>query len=104
MAGTYEDIDNLMNRQNSLLDQQKQEQNKIIDTGLEKTQNEVNRQKEEYEREATKTAKGLYTDYRKQSNPYGATAEQLASRGLNRSGYAESSQVNMYNSYQRSLS
>jgi DNA (cytosine-5)-methyltransferase 1 len=54
-------------------------------------------------REATKQGKALYTDYRKQSNPYGATAEQLASQGLNKSGYAETSQVNLYNEYQRNV-
>ena len=101
--GSYEEIDNLMDKQNTLLEQQKIEQNKIIDTGLEKVQNEVNRQKEDYDREATKNAKALYSDYRKQSNPYGATAENLASQGLNKSGYAESSQVNLYNNYQKNV-
>lgn len=103
MAGTYEDIDNLMTQQNQNLEQQQQVQSQIIDTGLEKTKNEVNRQKEEYDREATKNAKALYTDYRKQSNPYSATAENLASQGLNKSGYAESSQVNLYNNYQKNV-
>jgi hypothetical protein len=103
MATGYEDIDALMQEQNTLLDQQRAEQNKIIDTGLQKTQNEVDRQKAEYEREAVKQGKALYTDYRKQSNPYGVTAEQLASQGLNKSGYAESSQVNLYNAYQKNV-
>ena len=103
MATGYEEIDNLMQEQNTLLEQQKAEQNKIVDTGLEKTQNEINRQKEEYDREATKQGKALYADYRKQSNPYGATAEQLASQGLNKSGYAETTQTRMYNEYQRNV-
>jgi hypothetical protein len=103
MAVGYEEIDSLMQEQNTLLDQQKAEQEKIIDTGLQKTQNEVNKQKEEYDREATKQGKALYTDYRKQANPYGATAEQLASQGLNKSGYAETTQTRMYNEYQRNV-
>ena len=103
MATGYEEIDNLMQEQNALLEQQKAEQNKIVDTGLEKTQNEINRQKEEYDREATKQGKALYADYRKQANPYGATAEQLASQGLNKSGYAETTQSRMYNEYQRNV-
>lgn len=103
MATGYEDIDNLMEEQNKNLEQQKQVQNEIIDKGITKQQNEVNRQKEEYEREADKTAKGLYADYKKQSNPYGASAETLASQGLNKSGYAESTQTNLYNSYQKNV-
>lgn len=103
MATGYEDIDNLMTEQKANLDKQTSVGNQIIDTGLQKTQNEVNRQKQEYEEQANKTGKALYVDYKKASNPYGATAEQLASQGLNKSGYAESSQVNMYNSYQKSV-
>lgn len=103
MATGYEEIDNLMKEQNTLLEQQKAEQEKIVDTGLEKTQNEINRQKEEYDREATKQGKALYADYRKQANPYGSTAEQLASQGLNKSGYAETTQTRMYNEYQRNV-
>ncbi len=103
MANGYEDIHNLMEEQNKNLEQQKQVQNEIIDKGITKQQNEVNRQKEEYEREADKTAKGLYADYKKQSNPYGASAETLASQGLNKSGYAESTQTNLYNSYQKNV-
>lgn len=103
MATGYEDIDNLMEEQNKNLEQQKQVQNEIIDKGITKQQNEVNRQKEEYEREANKTAKGLYVDYKKQSNPYGASSEILASQGLNKSGYAESTQTSLYNSYQKNV-
>ena len=103
MATGYEDIDTLMEGQRSNLNDQRALQNQIIDKGIEKVQNEVTKQKEDYERDATKTARGLYTDYRKQANPYGATAETLASQGLNKSGYAESSQVNLYNQYQRSV-
>lgn len=103
MEEGYEEIDKLFAEQNANLEQQQTLQNEIIDKGLQKVQNEGERQKAEYEREAEKTAKGLYTDYRKQANPYGATAETLASQGLNRSGYAESTQTQMFNSYQRNV-
>lgn len=103
MATGYEEIDSLMEEQKGLLEQQKAEQNKIVDTGLEKTKNELERQKAEFDREATKQGKALYADYRKHSNPYGATAEQLASQGLNKSGYAETTQSRMYNEYQRNV-
>ena len=101
MATGYEDIDRVMQQQNTLLQQQEAEGNKIIDLGLQKAQAQVDKQKAEYEQEAEKSGKQLYTDYRKASNPYGANAEQLASQGLNRSGYAESTQTNLYNTYQK---
>lgn len=103
MEEGYEEIDKLFAEQNANLEQQQTLQNEIIDKGIQKVQNEGERQKAEYEREAEKTAKGLYTDYRKQANPYGASAEILASQGLNRSGYAESTQTQMFNSYQRNV-
>ena len=46
MATGYEDIDNLMTEQKANLDKQTSVGNQIIDTGLQKTQNEVNRQKQ----------------------------------------------------------
>lgn len=101
MAETYEDIDKLMNIQNKNFEQQTQLNNQIIDTGLQKTQNEVNKQKADLDTEVTKQGQALYQDYKKQSNPYGANAEQLASQGLANSGYVESSQVAMYNTYQK---
>lgn len=103
MDTNYDEIDNLMEKQNQNLQEQQKVSNEIIDIGLQKTQNEVNKQKEEYERDANKTAKALYADYRKQSNPYGAMAEQLASQGLANSGYAESTQTSMYNTYQKNV-
>jgi hypothetical protein len=39
-------------------------------------------------------------DWQKQSNQYGANAEQMAAQGLAGSRYSESSQVSMYNTYQ----
>lgn len=103
MAGTYEDIDNLMSNQNEMLDRQQELQDQIVDKGLQKAQNEVDRQKQELDETANKQGKALYQEYKKQSNPYGATQEQLASQGLNNSGYAESSQVRLYNEYQRNV-
>lgn len=103
MPTGYEEIDNLMNEQYENLDKQQTLQNEIIDKGIQKQQAQIDKQKADYEKEAEKTAKGLYTDYRKQANPYGATAEVLASQGLNKSGYAESTQTSMYNTYQRNV-
>lgn len=101
MATGYEDIDKVMQQQNTLLQQQEAKQNEIVDLGLQKTQAQVEKQKAEYQQEAEKSGKQLYTDYRKASNPYGANAENLASQGLNKSGYAESTQTQLYNTYQK---
>lgn len=61
---------------------------------------EIKQQKEQAHKDYTKEQSGAYTDWQKQSNAYGANAEQLASQGLLRSGYSESSKVAMYNQYQ----
>ena len=60
----------------------------------------VNQQKDWAKQDYTKEQKGAYSDYQNQSNQYGANAEAMASRGLTGTGYAESSQVSMYNAYQ----
>ena len=64
---------------------------------------EINQQKEQTKKDYTKEQMGAYTDWQKQSNKYGAQSEILASQGLNGSGYSESSQVNMYNTYQNRI-
>ena len=103
MATGYEDIDELMTQQNANLQKQQGLQDTIVDKGLQKAQNEVNRQKTEIDEEANKQARALFTDYQKQVDPYGVRAEQLQANGLANSGYAESSKVRMYNDYQRNV-
>lgn len=77
-------------------DKQQEIQNQQTDLVV----NELNQQKEQTEKDYLKEQKGAYTDWRKQSNEYGAEAEQMASSGLQNTGYSESSQVSMYNQYQ----
>nr|DAQ64087.1 MAG TPA: hypothetical protein [Caudoviricetes sp.] len=60
----------------------------------------VNQQKEQAKKDYTKEQSGAYVDWQKQSNMYGANAEQMAASGLAGTGYSESSQVSMYNTYQ----
>ena len=103
MAGTYEDIDNLMTKQNEMIEQQRGLQNTMVDKGLEKAQNEVNYQKQQIDEDVTKQGKALYTEYQKQANPYGATAEQLAANGLNNSGYSETTKARLFNQYQANV-
>ena len=61
---------------------------------------EINQQKEQAKKDYTKEQSGAYVDWQKQSNEYGANAEAMAAQGLANSGFSESSQVSMYNTYQ----
>lgn len=64
------------------------------------TVEQINQQKEQAQKDYTKEQSGAYVDWQKQSNQYGAGAEQMAAQGLQGTGYSESSQVSMYNTYQ----
>lgn len=101
--GTQSAIDELQTQQNDYLEKQQQLNDKIVDTGLQKTQAQVDFQKQMYEQDAQKTAKALYTNYQKEQNAYGSNAEAIAAQGLANSGYAESSRVSMYNNYQNNV-
>lgn len=60
----------------------------------------INQQKEQAGKDYIKEQSGAYVDWQKQSNQYGAGAEQMAAQGLVGTGFSESSQVSMYNTYQ----
>jgi hypothetical protein len=101
--GTQSAIDRLETQQNEYLDQQQKLNDQIVDTGVQKMQSQVDFEKQQYQQEAEKNARALYTNYQKEQNQYGANAEALASQGLANSGYAESSRVNLYNNYQNNV-
>jgi hypothetical protein len=61
---------------------------------------QINQQKEQAEKDYQKEQSGAYVDWQKESNRYGANAEQMAASGLTQTGYGESSQLSMYNTYQ----
>ena len=61
---------------------------------------QIEQQKEQANKDYTKEQAGAYTDWQKQSNKYGVNAEQMAANGLTNTGFSESSQVAMYNTYQ----
>lgn len=65
---------------------------------------EIEQQREQSEKDYIKEQAGAYADWKKQSDAYGVTAEKMASNGLTRSGYSESSQVQMYSDYQSRIS
>lgn len=89
----YENLSNTMQEQ---ADKNAQIQQENTDFAIEK----IEQQKEQARKDYTKEQSGAYVDWRKQSNQYGAEAEKMASAGLANTGYSESSQVSMYNTYQ----
>lgn len=60
----------------------------------------IEEQKARAEKDYQKEQSGAYVDWQKQSNQYGANAEAMAAQGMAGTGYSESSQVSMYNTYQ----
>ena len=77
-------------------DKQTQLQQEKTDFAIE----QIEQQKEQAEKDYTKEQSASYVDWQKESNRYGANAEAMASNGFVASGYGESSQVSMYNTYQ----
>lgn len=61
---------------------------------------QIEQQKEQAKKDYKKEQKGAYVDWQKQSNQYGAGAEQMAASGLTNTGFSETSQVSMFNTYQ----
>jgi hypothetical protein len=87
---------NLINTQKDYMDKQTEIQN----ANTEQTIKEINQKKDKTERDYLREQRGAYQDYRNQINNYGVNAEIRASQGLNNTGYAESSNVSMYNTWQ----
>lgn len=77
-------------------DKQSQLQQEQTDFAIEK----LEQQKEQTKQDYIKEQSGAYVDWQKQSNEYGANAEAMAAQGMANTGYRESSQVSMYNTYQ----
>ena len=77
-------------------DRQTELQKEQTDFAIEK----IEQQKDQAKKDYTKEQSGAYVDWQKQSNQYGANAEQMAANGLTNTGFSESSQVSMYNTYQ----
>lgn len=104
VQGTY---DNMINESQGFYQQQidasKEWANKQSELQQAQTDlaiEKVNQAKDQAEKQYTREQKGAYTDYQKATNQYGANAEQLATQGLNQTGYSESTRTNAYNTYQ----
>lgn len=82
---------------NKWADTQKKNQQAQTDFAIE----QINQQKQQAKEDYTKEQSGAYVDWQKQSNAYGANAEAMAAQGMTNTGFSESSQVSMYNTYQQ---
>jgi len=103
MATGYEDIDNFAKQQQSNLKAQETLQDQITDLGTQKTIDKLQYDQAKIDKQTNKTTSGLYTDYQKEVNQYGVQADAQARKGLANSGYAETSRVNLYNTYQKNV-
>ena len=99
-----DELDNLDKQVSQLYDKQYEQQQNIINTSTQQAVDELERNKQKAQQEADKTNKALYTDYQKQVNPYGVNAENLYEQGLAKSGLAETTKANYYNTYQNARS
>lgn len=74
-------------------------QNQQTDFAIE----QIEQQKEQEEQDYRKEQSGAYVDWQKQSNKYGSDAEKEAASGMSGTGYSESVQASLYNTYQQRL-
>lgn len=96
-------IKNTDNHYQEMIDASKDyanQQTQIQNQNTQHTINKIEQQKDQAKQDYIKEQKGAYTDYQKASNQYGANAEAMASQGMSNTGYSESAQVSMYNTYQ----
>lgn len=94
------DRDTYTQQQQANLENWQKQQTELQQAQTAHTIDKINQQKDQNVKDYQKEQKASYTDYMKQSNQYGANAEMLARQGLQNSGYQESSQVSMWNTYQ----
>lgn len=97
---TDQHYDKLIDESKAWAEEQKKQQQAQTDFAIEKVEQNKAQANKEYIREQS----AAFVDWQKQSNEYGVNAEKMAAGGLQRTGYSESSQVSMYNTYQNRVS
>ena len=107
LSNVQNTYDNMINQSDSFYQEQQAAVDKWKDTQSQLQQEQtdfaieqIEQQKEQVEKDYKKEQSAAYTDWQKESNKYGVNAEAMASAGLTGTGYSESSQVAMYNTYQ----
>ena len=104
---TYDNLinerNNFTNQQQQLVDQWENTQKDIANQNLQYQKDLIEQQRNKAEKEYQNEAKASYIDYQKEVDKYGVSRENVVNNGLSNSGYAESSKVDMYNTYQNRL-
>lgn len=105
-----ETYDNLINERNNFTKEQQDmvnnwenTQKDIANKNLEYQKDLIEQQRKKTEQAYQDEAKASYIDYQKEVDKYGVSRENVVANGLSNSGYAESSKVGMYNTYQNRL-
>jgi hypothetical protein len=93
-------VDSYITGEQARIDEWEKTQTERTNEETEFAIDEINQQKDWAHKDYIKEQSGAYKDWQKQSNAYGANAEQMAAQGMANTGYSESSQVSMYNTYQ----
>lgn len=99
-AGLIDKSDNYYQEQIDASKQWADEQSQLQQEQTDFTIAQIEQQKQQAQKDYLKEQSGAYVDWQKQSDQYGANAEKIASAGMTNTGYAESSQVSYYNTYQ----
>lgn len=99
-GGMISDSDKFYQNQMNAVDAYGKEQARIQQEQTDFAIEKIEQQKEQAQKDYIKEQSGAYVDWQKQSNPHGANAEQMAAQGMAGTGYSESAQVSMYNTYQ----
>ena len=97
------DIDSNFDKQIAASKNWEKEQTRLQNEQTDFAIQKIEQERAQAEKDYTKEQSGAYVDWQKQSNQYGANAEQMAAQGLANTGYSESSQVAMYTAYQNRM-
>ena len=103
MQAVVDEIDAGRTEAIDAINQTEQAQKDALQAETDFTIRGIEQQKSEAKDDYYKEQKAAYGDYQRQVDPYGVNAERMAANGLQNSGYAESSQVAMYNQYQQRI-
>ena len=99
-SGMIDDSDAFYQAQIDASKEWEQKQTELQNERTEFAIQEIEQNKADAKKDYTKEQSGAYVDWQKQSNEYGAEAEQRAAQGLANTGFNESSKVSMFNTYQ----
>lgn len=99
-AGMIDKSDDFYQQQIDASKQWADQQSQLQQEQTDFTIQQIEQQKQQAQKDYIKEQSGAYTDWKKQSDQYGAIAEQQAAAGMTNTGFSESSQVSMYNTYQ----